>query len=310
VEQIVRVALAQVAPALGNVAANLAMHRKQVESARRARADLVVFPELSLTGYLLQDLVSDVARSVGRSREVKQLLGWSRRIGIVAGLVEESDDHRFFNTAVFLAGGRFLHRHRKVYLPTYGMFDEGRYFAPGDSFAAFDTPLGRFGILICEDAWHLSASYLLARDGADYLLILSSGPGRGVGSGRELSSLASWTELCRVLARFTTVYVVYVNRVGVEDGMHFSGGSFVADPAGNRIGGAPALREDLLVVDLPRSALRRARTRIPLLRDERGDLVLRELVRLERFPATLGGAPATRAASPARRPPLARGRLG
>jgi len=257
-----RVALAQVAPVLGNTEANLRMHREAAREAAAAGADLIVFPELSLTGYLLQDLVPKLALSPGRSPEVHELCRLSRRIAIAFGLVEESEDHRFYNSGLFLAGGRILHRHRKVYLPTYGMFDEGRDFAAGDRFSAFDTPLGRFGILICEDAWHPSATYILARDGADYLLVLSSGPSRGVGSGRELARITDWVELCRVTARFQTLFVRYVNRVGVEDGLHFSGGSFVADPFGELGRRAPALKERIHVVSLPRGAPRRARGRM------------------------------------------------
>ena len=299
-----RVALAQVAPALGNVEANLRLHRKAILGAVSSGADLVVFPELSLTGYLLQDLVPEVALSPERSPEVKELCRLSRRIAVAFGMVEESVDHRFFNSALFLAGGKILHCHRKVYLPTYGMFDEGRDFAPGASFSAFDTPLGRFGILICEDAWHPSAAYLLARDGADYLLVLSSGPSRGVGSGRELASITSWVDLCRVTAKFQTIYVLYVNRVGVEDGMHFSGGSFVADPFGEITRRAPALKETTQIVSLPRSALRRARTLYPLLRDEKPEVVVNTLARLLGPGATVetprrsGGLSALRRLSP------------
>src|SRR5881397_3088158 len=156
-----RVALAQVAPVLGNVAANLRMHRKSVQAASRAGVDLVIFPELSLTGYLLQDLVPEVALRIERNPEIRELLKLSRSVALAVGFVEESQDHRFYNSALFLAGGKILHCHRKVYLPTYGMFDEGREFAAGSGFSAFSTPLGRFGILISEDAWHPSASYLL-----------------------------------------------------------------------------------------------------------------------------------------------------
>jgi predicted amidohydrolase len=274
-----RVALGQIAPSLGNVRENLRMHRSAALQAAAAGANLIVFPELSLTGYLLQDLVPELAVCPGRSKEVRELLRLSRRIAIVCGLVEESEDHRYYNSALFMAGGNVLHCHRKVYLPTYGMFDEGRDFAAGESFRAFDTPLGRFGILICEDAWHPSASYLLARDGADYLLIPSSGPSRGVGSGKELASISSWVDLCRVTAKFQTVYVVYVNRVGVEDGMHFSGGSFVANPLGDVVSRAPALKETLRLATLSRSVLRHARTLYPLLRDEKPQVVLDALSR-------------------------------
>jgi len=307
-----RVALAQVAPALGNLETNLRMHRKMIAAAVKQGADLVVFPELSLTGYLLQDLVAEVALDPARSAEVRDLRRLSRRIGITFGMVEESGDHRFYNSALFLARGEILHTHRKVYLPTYGMFDEGRDFAAGDSFSAFDTALGRFGILICEDAWHPSAAYLLARDGADYLLVLSSGPSRGVGSGKELASITSWVDLSRVLAKFQTLYLVYVNRVGVEDGMHFSGGSFAVDPFGELVSRAPALREKLLIASLPRSSLRRARSLHPLRRDERADVVLKELKRLEGGSRLPFGEREPEKAPESQRPSrlLARGRLG
>ena len=107
-----RVALAQVAPLLGNVAGNLQMHRKAIQAAIRARVDLVVFPELSLTGYLLQDLVPEVALRQS-APEIRELLKLSRRVAIALGLVEESEDHRYYNTALFLANGRILHRHSR-----------------------------------------------------------------------------------------------------------------------------------------------------------------------------------------------------
>ena len=295
-----RIALAQVAPVLGDVGANLRMHRKTAQAALRQGADLVVFPELSLTGYLLQDLVSEVALPTQNSPEIRELLALSRRIGLVVGLVEESEDHRYFNSVLFLWRGRILHCHRKVYLPTYGMFDEGRDFGAGDSMRAFSTPLGRFGILICEDAWHPTSAYLLGLDGADYLLVVSSGPSRGVGAGKEPASLDAWRDLCRVIAQYQTVYVAYVNRVGVEDGIHFGGSSFVVDPHGQITRQAPASKETILVATLARAPLRRARMAFPLRRDEKPHLLLKELSRLtgERGPVS------------SVRPLLARGRLG
>ncbi|MCI0566831.1 MAG: hypothetical protein L0Z52_01405 [Acidobacteria bacterium] len=305
-----RVALAQVAPILGNVGANLRMHCKTAQAAHRQGADLVVFPELSLTGYLLQDLVPEVALPARGSPEIRELLVLSRRIGLVVGLVEESADHRYYNSVLFLWRGRILHRHRKVYLPTYGMFDEGRDFAAGDSLRAFSTPLGRFGILICEDAWHPTSAYLLGLDGADYLLIVSSGPSRGIDAGNEPASHDTWRNLCRVTARYQTVYVAYVNRVGVEDGIHFGGGSCVVDPEGQIIRQAPALKETILHATLSRAPLRRARLAYPLRRDERPDLLLKELTRL----TGEGGVPEAerpgKNSVPKVRPFFARGRLG
>ncbi|MCI0656514.1 MAG: hypothetical protein L0170_05525, partial [Acidobacteria bacterium] len=252
----------------------------------------------------------EVALPVRGSPEIRELLALSRRIGLVVGLVEESEDHRYFNSALFLWRGRILHRHRKVYLPTYGMFDEGRDFAAGDSLRAFSTPLGRFGILICEDAWHPTSAYLLGLNGADYLLVVSSGPSRGIGAGKQPASLDTWRDLCRVTAQYQTVYVAYVNRVGVEDGIHFGGGSFVVDPQGQITRQAPASKETILIATLARAPLRRARMAYPLRRDARPHLLLKELSRLTGEESVLEGERPVKNSISSVRPLLARGRLG
>jgi predicted amidohydrolase len=282
-----RVALAQIEPVLGDIRANITLHRRYAREALRRGADLLIFPELSLTGYLLQDLVADVALRLDRPpAALEPLLDLSRRIALVVGLVEESEGHRFYNAAAYLEGGRIRHVHRKVYLPTYGMFDEGRYFAAGDRLLAFRTRLGRFGILICEDFWHPSTSLVLTQDGADYLLVLSAGPTEGIDRRHGLLSHALWKDLIRVTAQIQTAFVLYANRVGFEDGINFSGGSCVFDPAGQTVGQAPVIEEELLVCDLDRSALRRARTALPLLRDEKLNVLAREVGRMLSVPAT------------------------
>jgi predicted amidohydrolase len=278
-----RVALAQIAPRLGDLDTNLALHLDAVQRARREGAGLVVFPELSLTGYLLRDDVPDVALGFDDPR-LARLLRASRDIDLVVGLVEEGPGHHFHNAGVYLSQGRVLHVHRKVYLPTYGMFDEGRDFAAGDRFRSFPAPFGPAGILVCEDAWHSSASWLLAQEGAEVLIVLSSGPTRGARPrqrpGKDVSSVAVWHQLLRTTAQFLTTFVVYVNRVGYEDGLNFGGGSIVVDPFGREVAALSALDPGLTVADLDPEVLRRARTAYPLLRDEKLDLVRRELDRL------------------------------
>ena len=285
-----RIALAQVEPALGDVRTNLAMHLRRAGEALKRGADLIVFPELSLTGYLLKYLVADVALSPRYGATLAPLLKMSRRIAMVVGFVEETDGHRFHNSALFLEGGRVRHVHRKVYLPTYGMFDEGRYFAAGDRLQAFPTRLGRMGMLICEDLWHTSTALVLAQDGADYLLVLANGPTQGVQARRAPASQVTWKDLARVSALLQTVYVVCVNRVGFEDGINFAGGSCVVDPFGRTVAEGRLIEEDLVICDLERSALRRARTSLPLLRDERLPVLSREVQRLLAVPATGRGA--------------------
>jgi predicted amidohydrolase len=276
-----KVAIAQISPVLGETRRNLTLHLDRAARARRAGADLVVFPELSLTGYLLLDLAHDLALDLRKASEARRLAAASSNIAILAGLVEETPEFRFHNTTALFESGRLVHRHRKVYLPTYGMFDEGRYFAPGDRFRVHDSPrLGRIGVLVCEDAWHPSSAYLMAQAGADLICIVSAGPVRGAGATGGVASRAAWRDLCRAIAQFNTVYVVYCNRVGHEDGWTYSGGSLAVDPLGEVIAESSRDGDDLLVADVRPERLREARIRLPLLRDEKAHLVQRELARV------------------------------
>jgi NAD+ synthase (glutamine-hydrolysing) len=277
-----KVALAQIRSKLGDPDSNLARHLEIVRRLSSRSADLVVFPELSLTGYLLQDLVPEMAEPAGSGRRLKALAAASRRAGIVAGFVERGPEHRDFNAAGCFHGGRLIGLHRKVHLPTYGMFDEGRYFAAGDAFRAFDAPWGRTGLLVCEDFWHLSASWLLSLQGMDLLVVISAGPVKGLDGSGRVRSAEIWVDLARVVARHLSCWVVYVNRVGYEEGWAYQGGSFVCDPSGEVAARARDLKEEILVARLPERCLRTARIASPLLREERADLVLRELGRIAR----------------------------
>jgi predicted amidohydrolase len=276
-----RVALAQTAPKLGELRDNLELHLETCRLARREKAGVVVFPELSLTGYLLRDQVPDVALRIDDPL-LKPLLRASRNLGIIFGFVEESDGHRFYNAAAYLSGGRVVHVHRKIYLPTYGMFDEGRDFAAGDKLRRFDAPWGPAGLLVCEDAWHPTSAWLLAQEGAEVVFVLSAGPSRGTKAGRGITSVAVWNDIVRATAQMQTAFVVYVNRVGFDDGLSFGGGSTAVDPFGRTITALPPLEAGLAVADLEAEVLRRARNAYPLLRDENVDLVWRELDRIRR----------------------------
>lgn len=276
-----RAALAQIAPKLGDLEANLALHLAAIDRAGRDGADLVVFPELSLTGYLLWDQVPDVAIR-GAEALPGPILDASRKTDLVVGFVEESPGHRFHNSAAYLSGGEVLHVHRKLFLPNYGMFEEARDFAPGDRLRVFETPHGPAGLLVCEDLWHPTCPWLLAHEGAEMIVVLSAGPTRGAKPSGQITSISVWRELLQVTARFQTTFVVYVNRVGCEDGLSFGGGSMVVDPLGRAVAELPALDEAVASVDLEAEMLRRARTAYPLLRDEDLELVHRELGRIRR----------------------------
>lgn len=274
------VALAQVKPKLGCVAENLEMIEEAVERGIREGAGLVVFPELALTGYFLKDLVPEVALALG-SPEIVRLIELSARISIAVGFVEASADYRFYNAALYLEDGAVKHLHRKVYLPTYGMFDEQRYLARGDRFRAFDTRFGRVGLLICEDMWHLSAPYILAMDGATTLICLSSSPGRGIGDEESLGSTAAWQKLTSTTAMFLNSRVIYCNRVGFEDGVNFWGGSESVDPSGSVSCRAKILEEDFFLAPIEEGALRRERIFSPMMRDESLHITLKELRRID-----------------------------
>ena len=272
--------LAQIKPKLGCVADNLALIEERIQQAITAKADLVIFPELALTGYFLKDLVPEVARRLD-SPELRRLVELSRQISISVGFVEETSDYRFFNTALYLEDGAIRHLHRKVYLPTYGLFDEQRYLARGEQFRAFDTKIGRMGMLICEDMWHLSASYILAMDGATTLICLSSSPGRGI-EGETLSSANAWQQLTSTTAMFLNCRVLYCNRVGYEDGVNFWGGSEYVAPSGTSLKRAMLLEEDSVSALVDEGALRRERIFSPMLRDENLFVTMQELSRIER----------------------------
>ena len=274
-------ALAQIKPKLGCVAENLATVEERAARAIQAKADLIVFPELALTGYFLKDLVPDVALTLD-SPEIGRLKKLSRDIAITVGFVEATNDYRFFNSALFLDKGEIVQIHRKVYLPTYGLFDEQRYLARGERFRAFDTRFGRFGILICEDMWHLSAPYILAMDGASTMICLSSSPGRGLTEDESLGSTIAWQRLTSTTATFLTARILYCNRVGYEDGINFWGGSEAIAPCGTSIARGKLMEEDLVFARITEGELRRERILSPLMRDENLPLTIRELQLIEK----------------------------
>ena len=282
-----KVAVAQIKPKLGDLQSNLSLYEEKIGQGRKLGADLLLFPELSLTGYFLRDMVPNVALKLS-SQEVKRLERLSRELAFVAGLVEESSDCRFYNAAVYFEGGEIRHVHRKVYLPTYGMFDEQRYLARGDRIRAFDSKFGRMALLICEDMWHPSTPYLAALDGALAILCPSTSPLRGITDGQAQDDNALYWELInRTYAQTFGLFLIYGNRVGFEDGVGFWGGSEIVDPFGQRISKAKYYEEDFIIGEVAVDSIRRKRTRAPLLRDEDVDLTINELMRIRGRPSNL-----------------------
>ncbi len=276
-----RVALAQIDPCLGDLERNLALHEQTIERARREQAELVVFPELSLTGYYLRDLVPDVARPA-QCAELQRLAAAAGDLAVVVGFVERDEHGDLFNSAAFLEDGRVRYVHRKVYLPTYGLFDEQRYFAAGQRVRAFDSRrFGRVGVVVCEDFWHLSVATILQAERIDWLLCLANSPARGVRD-TEVRTASTYRHIGQTYAQLLGAYVAVCNRAGVEEGLCFWGGSFLVSPDGDIAAAAPPLDPHLLIVELDANAPRRARLQTPIGRDERLSVTLGELGRIQR----------------------------
>jgi predicted amidohydrolase len=281
-----KVALAQFAPHLGDVGRNLELHLDFMERARRKKADIVVFPELSLTGYTLKDLAGEVALDPGSDPRFKRILAASRKLAVVLGFMEESPGEKglFYNSAAFVADGRILHVHRKVYLPTNGLFEEAKFFAQGREFRVFPTPFGTAGVMICRDFLHYGASYVLFAGGADIIIVISSAPGRGVTGRESFETSRMWELMGEAVSYFSSAFVIYVNRVGIEDGVSFAGGSFIYGPGGRLLARAADLDPDFLIYRLDLTAVREARIRWLFKRDEKPEVILRSLERVVRVP--------------------------
>ena len=276
-----RIALAQLAPRLGDVDANLELSAEWLRRATDEGAELIVFPELALTGYLLQDLVPEVALRADDPR-LAELSRQAPGVMAAIGFVEETDAHRYCNSVALLREGELLGLHRKLYLPTYGLFDEGRFTRAGDRIrtVAVGEPLGRIGLSVCEDFWHPSVPMLQALDGASLLVNVAAGPARAPGSAAGIQAIAGWHKMQDTYALLGTVAIAFCNRVGNEEGLTFWGGSRLLAADGSLIAEAPLYEEALVAGTLSLDDLRMQRYGLPLLADERLELVRREVDRI------------------------------
>jgi predicted amidohydrolase len=279
-----RIRLAQIDTTLGNLAANLETHVREVRAAAEAGIQLIVFPELSLTGYFLKDQVPEVALRAD-APILAPLVQLSRSITIAVGLIERSADGRLFNSMLVFEDGRLAHVHRKVHLVSYGLFEESRDLAAGESFTVFESKHGRLGFLVCEDMWHIDGAYLYFLDGVDALIVPSASPARGVSTAENgFESMRAWGSLQDAYALLFRTWVVYVGRVGWEDGVAFAGKSRVIDPFGREAGSLGLLETGRLDARLTSAALERSRAGTPLRRDERPLFFARELATRAGFP--------------------------
>lgn len=280
-KRIIKIAIGQVGPVLADLDKNIEKHCEYIERAISQKADLILFPELSLTGYSLKDATFDVALQKDDAL-LDKIRDLSSRISVSCGFTELGERHEFYNTQLFFEDGKLLTRHRKVYLPTYGVFEEGRYFSSGNRFHAFDSKLTKMGTLICEDIWHTSSALILALDGATIILVPAAGLTRGTNKDAKPDNIQAWETLVKSLAISTTSYTIFANRVGVEDGLVFWGGSEIVEPGGRTIAKAQYYKEELLVADIDMHKLKHARLNTTLLSDEKLPVLIEEFTRLHK----------------------------
>jgi len=266
-----RIGLAQIDPVLGEVEANLEKHLEWIDRARDEGVELLLFPELSLTGYRLLHLTPRVALQPKTSPTMARLRAAAPGMSIVVGGVEEDERGFLFNSAFLLAGGEIVHTHRKLYLPTYGIFQEGRFFSEGSRLALPRVEGHPVGILICEDFWHSDPAERMARAGAKLIALVSASPGR-IGPDEMPPSQEAWESLTRASALLNTCWILYCGRVGWEEGTFYTGGSHIVRPGGEVLARAPYLEEHLLVHDIDLREVDRLRWRLPILAAERDDI--------------------------------------
>ena len=272
-----RVALAQIDSILGDTEGNLRKAKEVVAEAKSRGADLTVFPELSLSGYALEELDDDIAIEAD-SEPIGSLAEAAGEMAVVVGFCEEGKRFQNYNSAVYLEGGVLRHLHRKLYLPNYRIYEERKHYNPGQSMRAFDTRFGRMAVLICNDAWQPFLPFIAVQDGAQVLIIPADS---GSYPFPELLDTKDyWQGITRFYARMLESYVIFVNRVGKQDQIDFWGYSHVVDPWGTVVAEGPLYEEALITVDIDLGDVRRRRREVPLVKEARLALLARELNRL------------------------------
>src|SRR2546423_402406 len=282
-DRLIHLVVVQFKPRKGDYATNLERLSgifSQID-ALDPRPDVAVFAETALTGYFVEGGVRDVAMTAGSfardlQRQYLAAVTTPQPLDVCIGFYEVWNN-AFYNSALYVTLGSdageplIRHVHRKLFLPTYGLFDEERFVDRGFEVRAFETDYGRVAMLICEDAWHSLTGTVAALDGATMIFVVSASPGRGVwpreGEGPVPANLKRWERLARDIAEEHGVFVALVNLVGTEGGKTFSGGSIICGPHGDVRAQAPLWDEAILTISLDPQDLTRARSDVPLLTD-------------------------------------------
>ncbi len=267
-----RLAQVQLRPRKADVEANLTRVVEALGAARAAGAALACFPEASLTGYFLMGGVEEVATPADvvyhelRRRFSETCPGETMEVSL--GFYER-DAGAIYNSALHArlgpdeASSALLHVHRKVFLPSYGVFDEDRYVTRGRAVECCTSSVGAVATLICEDAWHSITSVLAAVHGAQIILIPSASPGRGL-DGDAPRNVRRWADICSWIAEEHGCFVVRTDLVGFEGGKGFAGCSTVHRPNGDLLSEGPLLEERMILTDISMDEVGIARLRLPL----------------------------------------------
>jgi len=262
----IKVALAQICCKREAKAENIKKMEEIVAKANKQAAELVIFPELSLTGYVVRDQLYELAETIpGPSTKTMENIARKAKAYIVFGMPELSERTQatIYNTAVLVGPEGFIGKYRKMYLPTHSVFEEKRYFRPGFKTAAFDTELGKIGLIICYDIFFPEVSRLTRLAGAQLIVCISASPGV-----RRMF----FETLTMARAIENTAFLAFVNLVGIEDGLPFWGGSRLVGPNGRVLVQAKYDEEDLVMGDVEYADIRPVETFVPTLRDLRPEL--------------------------------------
>lgn len=260
------IALAQISCEQGNKEKNLETIRENVAKAKREGAQLVIFPELSLTGYVVRDQIYELAERIpGPSTRFVEDLAKESKLHIVFGMPEASEKAQatLYNSAILVGPKGVIGKYHKMYLPTHSVFEEKRYFRPGYQVAVFDTKLGKIGLVICYDIYFPEVTRLTRLNGAQLIVCISASPG---------IRRSFFETLTTARAIENTAFLAYVNMAGIEDGLQFWGGSRMISPGGRIIAQAKYDEEDFVVAEVDYADAKSVEAFVPTLRDLRPEL--------------------------------------
>ncbi len=266
-----RLGLCQISPGLFNVQKNFEQIILGIEKCTQQKSDLIVFPELSLTGFNLGSRAMEMVEEISNQGVLDRLIEITGDAGIdlVIGLPLAEGD-KIYNSSIYLSKGVVLGTHRKIYLADYGHCQEHKYFQSGEKITCIDTEFGRVAILISEDAWHVSTFLLAVQMGAKIIIICSA---TSVVDRQKLYEVQfAWETINNAIAFSQTVYVVYANRSGEEDELVFWGGSHVTGFDGQQLSKAKIFAEDYIFADLDLGVLEKVRKEFPLVSKEKNFL--------------------------------------